>query len=188
MGKVRFDEQTTPATPPTGFVEVYVDSADKKAKSIDDAGLILDLTFGGMGVPLSLVGDEVYLTDPTRSSKKLGLSLLQLTFANDKQSTNRYLETLDGIPCNVSSHHLPYDATLVAIEMTEELNNQTWTAEVRRNGSVTVLDSLQIVNAFTNSSINNDTDFASGDIIQVFLNGMNIEKAHVTVYFRRRTP
>jgi hypothetical protein len=47
MGKIRLDEQTTPATPPTGFAEIFVDSVDKHLKQIDDAGLIIDLTEGG---------------------------------------------------------------------------------------------------------------------------------------------
>lgn len=49
MGKLRLDEQATPATPPTGFAEIYVDSADKHLKQIDDAGVIIDLTEGGGG-------------------------------------------------------------------------------------------------------------------------------------------
>lgn len=49
MGKIRLDEQATPATPPTGFAEIFVDSADKHLKQIDDAGAIIDLTEGGGG-------------------------------------------------------------------------------------------------------------------------------------------
>jgi len=44
MSRIRFENQTTPATPPAGKVTVFVDSADKKAKQIDDAGLVTDLT------------------------------------------------------------------------------------------------------------------------------------------------
>jgi len=47
MGKIRLDEQATPATPPTGFAEIFVDSVDKHLKQIDDAGAVIDLTLGG---------------------------------------------------------------------------------------------------------------------------------------------
>lgn len=40
MGKIRLEEQATPATPPTGFSDIFVDSADKHLKQIDDTGLI----------------------------------------------------------------------------------------------------------------------------------------------------
>lgn len=186
MGKVRLDEQTTPAIPPTGFAEIFVDSADKHTKQIDDAGDVIDLTAGNAS--LAYIVDELYGVDTTRANKKLGISLLQLVFSRDKDEvTDQYLRTIDGMPSNLSSHNLPYDATLVAIEMTGALNTQTWTAEVRRNGSATIEDSLQIVNAFTNSNITNDVDFVAGDIVQAYLTGTNIEYPHVTLYFRRRT-
>ena len=49
MSRIRFENQTTPATPPAGKVTAFVDSADKKTKQIDDAGLVTDLTAGGGG-------------------------------------------------------------------------------------------------------------------------------------------
>jgi len=186
MGKLRLDEQATPATPPTGFAEVFVDSADKKAKQIDDAGLVIDLTSGNAS--LTYIVDELYGIDTTRGDKKLGISLVQQTFGrNNPNVTDQYLRGVNGLPSNLSSHHLPYDATLVAIEMTGERNDQTWTAEVRRNGSATIEDSLQIVNVFINADITKDLDFDSGDIVQVFMTGTGIARPHVTLYFRRRT-
>ena len=44
MGKIRLQEQATPAIPPTDTVELYIDIADKRAKQIDDSGTIIDLT------------------------------------------------------------------------------------------------------------------------------------------------
>ena len=46
MGSSRYTNQTDPATPPSGTTEFFIDSADKKAKTIDDAGLVTDLTNG----------------------------------------------------------------------------------------------------------------------------------------------
>lgn len=46
MGRVRFQNQTPPATPPTGTTDVYVDQTLKHTMQIDDAGNIIDLTDG----------------------------------------------------------------------------------------------------------------------------------------------
>lgn len=48
MGRIRVSEQTTPATPPTGTAEIYVDSGDGLPKLIDDAGAVSNL---GAGTP-----------------------------------------------------------------------------------------------------------------------------------------
>jgi len=49
MGKTRYENQTTPSTPPSGTTDIYVDSADKHTKQIDDAGAVIDLTEGTGG-------------------------------------------------------------------------------------------------------------------------------------------
>lgn len=51
MGKVTFKNQVDPSTPSSGYTELFVDSADKKIKTIDDAGTLTDLTSGGGGSP-----------------------------------------------------------------------------------------------------------------------------------------
>jgi hypothetical protein len=42
-GRVRLLSGTAPETPPAGYCEIFVDSADKHAKQINDAGVISDL-------------------------------------------------------------------------------------------------------------------------------------------------
>jgi len=44
MGKAVIKNQTTPVTPTSGYTAIFVDSADKKAKQIDDTGTVTDLT------------------------------------------------------------------------------------------------------------------------------------------------
>lgn len=42
MGKIEFGMQTDPATPDSGYARVFVDSADKHLKMIDDVGALRD--------------------------------------------------------------------------------------------------------------------------------------------------
>lgn len=49
MGSIRIQEQTAPSTPPSGYVEVYVDSSDGHLKQKDDSGTVVDLTTAGSG-------------------------------------------------------------------------------------------------------------------------------------------
>mgnify|MGYP007100046760 CR=1 FL=1 len=44
MGNIRIKEGSAPATPASGYLEVYVDSADGHLKQKDDAGTVIDLT------------------------------------------------------------------------------------------------------------------------------------------------
>ncbi len=66
MSRIRFENQTTPATPPTGKTIVYVDSADSHTKQIDDTGTVIDLT-GGAAVsgPGSSVDKGIAVWDGT---------------------------------------------------------------------------------------------------------------------------
>ena len=56
MSKARFTNGATPATPPTGTVDVFVDSADKKVKQIDDTGTVKSLVDTDSGIT-QLTGD-----------------------------------------------------------------------------------------------------------------------------------
>ena len=46
MGKIKIKNETTPATPSSGNTTIFVDSADKHTKQVDDAGAVTDLTEG----------------------------------------------------------------------------------------------------------------------------------------------
>lgn len=105
---------------------------------------------------------------------------------NNKNVTNQYLELEGAVPSNLNGFVLPFNATLVGISMAENLNTQTWTAQVRRNGVVTVLDSLTITNQYNNQTYASDTDFNEGDRVQLYLSGTSIEYPHATLFFRRR--
>ena len=129
---------------------------------------------------------DLYYTDPTRS-KNLGSSIIQQGFGrNHPTVTDQFLRMEGDVPSNLNGFVLPWNATLVAISMSGEANNQTWTAEVRLNGGGISQDSLTITNDFSNYSNNNNIDFSAGDRIMLYCNGTSIDYPHVTLFFRRR--
>jgi len=146
--------------------------------------------FYGNGSTLSNVGyvenGDIYFYDSTRN-KDLGVGIIQIGCGrNSMNTTNQYIRMYDSIVMNLSGVTLPFDSTLVGMTMSEQVNTQSWTAQVRKNDSDTVLDSLSIVNAYENHTWNKNTDFVAGDRVQVYLNGTNIKYPQVMLYFRRK--
>jgi len=147
---------------------------------------VSDLIEIGFFVPdsTSAADIDVFYQDPVRD-KILGLSLLEIGGGRDGSLTNSYLRTLDGSPMNLSSDVLPWDATLVGISCSGERNNQTWTAQIRKNGAAGVIDSLTVTNAYVNSDMGKDTDFSQDDRIQIYISGTAIKHPQVRLFFRR---
>ena len=146
--------------------------------------------FYGNGATLSNVGyvedGDIYFYDPTRN-KNLGVGIIQIGCGrNSMNTTNQYIRMYDSIVMNLSGVTLPFDSTLVGMTMSEQVNTQSWTAQVRKNDSDTIIDSLSIVNAYENHVWNKNTDFVAGDRVQVYLNGTNIKYPQVMLYFRRK--
>jgi hypothetical protein len=57
MGRIDFNNQTQPSTPSAGYTSVFVDSADKHTKQIDDTGTVIDLT--AQSLPTTTKGDII---------------------------------------------------------------------------------------------------------------------------------
>jgi hypothetical protein len=129
---------------------------------------------------------DVYFYDDTRL-KNLDVAIIQQDGGRNSNSvTNIYLAGEASTPWNLNGFVLPWNATLIAMSMSENVNTQTWTAEVRKNGSLTVLDSLIITNQYTNYNDSKNIDFNAGDRVQIYCNGTSIDYPHVTLFFRRR--
>lgn len=146
--------------------------------------------FYGNGATLSNVGyvenGDIYFRDITRN-KDLGTGIIQIGCGrNSANTTNQYLRVYNDVPMDIASITLPFDSTLVGMTMTGQANTQSWTAQIRKNGSSTVLDSLSIVNSYENHVWDKNTDFLAGDRIQVYLSGINIKYPLVMLFFRRR--
>lgn len=147
-------------------------------------------SFYGNGATLSNISyvesNDVYFYDSGRD-KHLGSGIVRIACCrNSANTTNQYLRTYDGTPMNMVGVAVIFDATLVGISMSGGANNDTWTAQVRKNGVATSLDSLSITNAYENHDWSKDTDFSAGDRIQVYLSGTGVSYPHVSLYFRRR--
>lgn len=117
MGTTKYTNQTVPTAPENGATRVYVDSADKHLKQIDDGGVVTDLTASTGAIQESLVdakGDIVTATaddTPARlavgaddyaliadSSASTGLCWCKNQFGgryNAKIKTGNYTATLD---------------------------------------------------------------------------------------------
>ena len=139
----------------------------------------------GVSSPFVLDGD-VYFVDSTRGDKELGVAIIEVGAGrNSSATTNQYLRTFNGTLMNQTGIPLPYDTTLVGMTMAGSSNTQSWTAQVRKNGSATVLDSLSITNAYENHDWTRNTDFTAGDRVQIYLSGTSISYPQVRLYFRR---
>lgn len=101
-------------------------------------------------------------------------------------TTDQYLRTFDGAPTNLNGYALPWDATLVALSASGQVNTQTYTLEVRKNGVATVESSITMTNQFSNYDDTIDVDFNAGDRVQFYCNGTGIDRPLIEAYFRRR--
>lgn len=105
---------------------------------------------------------------------------------NNPVVTDVYLRGSDGTPMNLAGYTLPWDARLIAISLAASASGN-WTAEVRKNDSATVEDSLAVTGEKAYKSINQDDQilFDAGDEIQLYLNGTGISNPRVDVMFKR---
>ena len=138
------------------------------------------------GVHYDSTANEVVYYDEDRS-KTLSVSITEYGGGRDSVSmSNQYFRSYDGSPLNLNGYALPWDATLVAISVSGQRSNQTYTVEVRKNDVVAVIDSLTVTNVRENHDATKNTDFNEGDRIQFYCNGTSIDRPLVTAYFRRR--
>lgn len=74
MSRVRLTKIVTPSTPATNTAEIFLDTADKHVKQIDDAGVVIDLAATGSFVPTSRqVNGHALTSDVTVTKSDLTL-------------------------------------------------------------------------------------------------------------------
>ena len=105
------------------------------------------------------------------------------TMGRDDNVTDSYLETEGGVPSNLAGHVVPWDAYIVAITAATE-GAETWTAEVRKNDSAAVIASLAMAAVAKNQAVYG-VSVSAGDELQVFCNGIDVNRPVVTVYLRK---
>jgi hypothetical protein len=129
---------------------------------------------------------DVYFYDPVRD-KNLGVGLLQQSAGrNHTTVTNQFLRGEGDTPTNLNGFVLPYNATLVTMSMSGELNTQSWSVEVRKNGGGVSQATLSITNQYSNYIDGLNVDFNAGDRIMIYCNGTAISYPHADLIFRRR--
>jgi len=175
-------------------VEVQQDGVViNKARIINFTGstvenVTIDSTTGKIDVQLKEFTDstsgELTFVDPT-TGQTLGASIIEVCCGRDRKINNSYFRTIDGTAMNQVGIPLPYNATLVYFTMSNEKATKTWTAQVRKNDTTIIHDSLTIDHVLENHSIIQNENFYAGDRIQIYCNG-ETERAQVRLYFRRR--
>ena len=138
------------------------------------------------GTFIDATSSDVFYLDPLRG-RSLGVAILSVTAGRNRNVTNsQYLRLSGNVPSNLNGFPLPYDAVLVGMTLSENLNTQTWTAEVRKNGLLVIEDSLTLINNYSISDFTKNTDFNKNDRIQIYMNGTGISYPGVSLFFRRR--
>ena len=99
--------------------------------------------------------------------------------------TNSYLRGPGSVPTNIAGFKLGYNATIVGIGVATN-GPYTWVAEVRKNGSPTVIASLSVSAAASAYVTSLSVDISAGDIIQMYCNGTTINRPQMLVYYKRR--
>ncbi len=146
----------------------------------------ITITDGSSAVFIDPASGDVYYYDPTRS-KNLGVAIIQTDASRNKEKvTNVYLRGEGDTPTNLNGFVLPYNATLISISMSSNANNQTWSAQVRKNGGSSPEDFLTSVNTYSKYNESNNVDFNAGDRVEIYCTGQNISYPKVSLFFRRR--
>ena len=124
---------------------------------------------------VAVVGGLLYAYDSTRS-KWLSVDRNLITAGrNQAGASNIYLRVEDRIPSNQSSYRALRDGTITALFGNTNAT-ETWTVEIRLNGSTSPSASLVITAATGDQDITIDVDFSAGDTIEFFCNGTNINR------------
>ena len=99
---------------------------------------------------------------------------------NSQNTTDEYLRQFNGAQSNLNGWRMIRDGTITAI--TAQCNaNQTYTVEIRKNDSATVISSLAVSNAKGNHDTTININFEEGDFLQCYLNGNSIDYPQVLI-------
>lgn len=118
----------------------------------------------------TIVGGLLYIYDGTRSK---WLSVLRNCFKAGRGGTvtNIYLWILAGVPTSLTGFRMARDGTITSM-FAQTADIETWTFEVRRNGSV--IASLPITSARGDEDNTINVDFSQGDELKLYCNGTTI--------------
>jgi hypothetical protein len=108
-----------------------------------------------------------------------------LTAGRNANVTNSYLTITGSVVSNNSGYVLPVDSTIVGIGVSTD-GAESWTAEIRKNGSATVIASLVVSAAAKAISPTLDIDVDALDEIQFYCNGTLILRPTIILLLKGR--
>lgn len=115
-----------------------------------------------------------------------GASDMAFTAGRDNAgATDLYLSGPDGVATDLAGFIMPWDCKIVGLSMGSDVA-ATWTLEVRKNDSATVIASLVCTAADKVYDDAIDVDIDAGDELQLYCNGTGIAYPSGTVFVRRR--
>jgi len=107
---------------------------------------------------------------------------IPISGARDGNATNTYLDGPGGVPMDITGIILPFDSTLLAISASSK-DPETWTAEIHVGLSLVTGAALSIVAARTGTLTGLSIAFSTGDELQYYVNGSNVNRPVITGWF-----
>lgn len=137
-------------------------------------------------IPWSSITNVPAYYDKTRT-KWLSMFREYMTFAgrDNQNNANEYMRCSSEFTSNQSSARLMHNMTLIGISA-QTNGAETWTARVRKNGSVTNLASLVLTAVDGDSDDTLNIDFNVDDKIEVFIDGSGVDRPLVRLEFAQR--
>ncbi len=121
------------------------------------------------------VGNDgiLYIYDGTRS-KWLSVDRTMVGWGRSSgNTTNEYLRQFNGSPSNNNGWRMIRDGTITGI--TAQSNAvESWTLEIRKNDSATVITSLTMAAQNGNHNKTLNVDVNEGDFLQAYCNGTSV--------------
>jgi hypothetical protein len=139
-------------------------------------------------VPMAMMENGLLAIYDKSNSRDKWLSVQRefmiFTGRDNNNNTNEYARAGD-FTSNQAGIRLIRKSTLVGISI-QTNGNETWTAEVRKNGTATVQSSLAAAAAAGNQDGTINVDFDAGDEIQVYVNGSMVNRPVIKLEFAYR--
>jgi len=140
-------------------------------------------------IPMAMFENGLLAIYDKSNSRNKWLSVdrqaMYFTGRDNANNTNEYARSVGAFTSNQTGIRLIRKKTLVG--MTIQTNGaETWTAEVRKNGSATVLASLAATAVAGKEDATLNVDFDKGDAVQVFINGSMVDRPIIYLEFADR--
>ncbi|HUV91826.1 MAG TPA: hypothetical protein VMV80_01960, partial [Anaerolineales bacterium] len=145
---------------------------------------------GGAGeVPMAMMENGLMAIYDKSNSRNKWLSVqrnwMYFTGRDNANNSNEYARSVGTFTSNQTGIRLIRKSTLVGMSI-QTNGVETWTAEVRKNGTVTVQASLVATAVAGNQTGTLNVDFDAGDEIQVYVNGSMIDRPVIKLEFAYR--